>query len=79
MASSSSNASGADRPLRPPYWCWLIRLFDSKNQLRRLLRILSSVLLRTHIREIGRYKSGELGSFSGLGIGVIIAVFHSSG
>jgi len=74
MASSSGGTIAVDRPLRPLYWCWLIRLL-----VRRLLSILSRILLSAHKREIGRYARGEVASFSGLRIGIILAVFQSSG
>jgi len=35
-----------------------MRLFDSKNQFRRVLMILSKILLRVHSREMGRYEGG---------------------
>ena len=62
-----------------PHWLFDRSLLVSKYHTRRLFIILSRVLHRQLVRAIGLWFSGLDVFFPGLGIGITVAFFHSSG
>lgn len=64
---------------RKPNCCWGMMLSVSRMVLRQLLRIFSRIFPMICRREMGRYDRGLCGSFPGLGIIMVEAVFQVLG
>ena len=77
--SSRHRGSRVEKPGRKPHWNLLIRLLVSRWNLSLVVAILSKVLQRKSVREMGRKEEEERGSFVGFRIGKISASFQEGG